>query len=262
MPDIWGLLAKAQDNAQTINEAITAAIVAHEADSNAHLGSGESLEAHKTSEVIDHAANSIVADKFGLNLFSSKYFFVPILSLDLFDIISDTTYSYLGEIRVKTSTVLNNIASIISHDGLLWYANFADPLYVEFTAKFTSTTTAFKNLEFRSGFLDSSYILAGFRYESGTLYAETTNQDTFATTQVTLTGITIGSYNNYAIKYIPGVKVEFYINGSMVAAITTNLPYDYEVNALYVEIKNKESSGGYCNLNVGNFVFSNKDLET
>lgn len=60
----WGALPKAQDNAQTIDEAIGAAIVAHESDPTAHLGDGESLQQHKNNEVIDHPAFSIVPDKF------------------------------------------------------------------------------------------------------------------------------------------------------------------------------------------------------
>lgn len=63
MPEVWGELAKAQDDNQKINEAINEAIVNHETDPTAHLGSGESLEAHKTSEMIDHPAGSIVKDK-------------------------------------------------------------------------------------------------------------------------------------------------------------------------------------------------------
>lgn len=60
----WGMLAKALDDPQTINEAINEAIAAHEADSEAHLGAGESLETHRASEVIDHLEESIVNDKY------------------------------------------------------------------------------------------------------------------------------------------------------------------------------------------------------
>ena len=60
---LWGLLSKAQDDAQTINEAIASAIVAHEEDPTAHLGVGESLQEHKHDEVIDHPAESVVQDK-------------------------------------------------------------------------------------------------------------------------------------------------------------------------------------------------------
>lgn len=61
---VWGNLGKAQDNPQTIDEAIAAAIAVHEADSEAHTGVGESLETHKTQEVLDHPAGSVVTDKF------------------------------------------------------------------------------------------------------------------------------------------------------------------------------------------------------
>lgn len=60
----WGSLPKDQENPQLISEAISEAIIAHEQDPTAHLGAGESLEQHKTNEVIDHPALSVVADKF------------------------------------------------------------------------------------------------------------------------------------------------------------------------------------------------------
>ena len=59
----WGQQEKAQDNPQTIDQAIAAAIAAHEADPTAHLGVGESLEQHKSFEIIDHPAQSVVLDK-------------------------------------------------------------------------------------------------------------------------------------------------------------------------------------------------------
>lgn len=60
---VWGLLAKAQDDPETIEEAIVRLITAHEADAGAHTGAGESLETHKDQNVIDHKAGSVLADK-------------------------------------------------------------------------------------------------------------------------------------------------------------------------------------------------------
>jgi hypothetical protein len=60
---LWGQLEKAQDDDTTIMEAIAEAIAEHEADPTAHLGSGESLQAHKSDGVIDHPAQSVVLDK-------------------------------------------------------------------------------------------------------------------------------------------------------------------------------------------------------
>ena len=59
----WGMLAKGQDDPETIEEAIARLIAAHNADENSHLGEGESLQSHKASAIIDHVAGSLVADK-------------------------------------------------------------------------------------------------------------------------------------------------------------------------------------------------------
>jgi len=60
---VWGQLEKAQDDAETIEEAVARLIAEHEADAGAHTGTGESLETHKTQETVDHPAGSVVADK-------------------------------------------------------------------------------------------------------------------------------------------------------------------------------------------------------
>jgi len=60
---VWGNLEKSQIDPETIEEAIARLIQAHEDDPNAHLETGESLQSHKASEIIDHAVASIVADK-------------------------------------------------------------------------------------------------------------------------------------------------------------------------------------------------------
>lgn len=75
----WGSLPKAQDDAQTINEAITAAISVHESDPTAHLGAGESLEQHKINGIIDHPASSIVPDKFSI---SQTFLFLNVIPPD------------------------------------------------------------------------------------------------------------------------------------------------------------------------------------
>ena len=51
---IWGNLQKSLDDPQTIDQAIAAAIAAHEQDPTAHLGDGESLQQHKSNDIIDH----------------------------------------------------------------------------------------------------------------------------------------------------------------------------------------------------------------
>ena len=62
-PYTWGMMAKNQIDPEKIEEAITRLIAKHEADPEAHLGAGESLQSHRASEIIDHVAESIVEDK-------------------------------------------------------------------------------------------------------------------------------------------------------------------------------------------------------
>lgn len=63
---LWGELEKAQDDSTKIEAFIDAKIIEHENDPEAHLGAGESLEMHKTEEIIDHPATSIIPDKFSI----------------------------------------------------------------------------------------------------------------------------------------------------------------------------------------------------
>lgn len=76
MLENWGLMTKAQDDATKIDDAIASAISAHEADPEAHMGTGESIENHRQNEVIDHPAQSIVPDKFNSNQPTMQNFFV------------------------------------------------------------------------------------------------------------------------------------------------------------------------------------------
>lgn len=64
----WAQLPRAIDDNQKIDEAIEAAIAAHNEDSEAHLGTDEALQVHRQNEVIDHPAESIVNDKLRPNI--------------------------------------------------------------------------------------------------------------------------------------------------------------------------------------------------
>lgn len=61
--DTWGLVQKSAVDPETIEQAIARLITAHENDASAHLGAGESLEAHKSADIIDHPASSVLGDK-------------------------------------------------------------------------------------------------------------------------------------------------------------------------------------------------------
>lgn len=62
-PFVWGSLNRAVNDPTVIDEAIETAIAAHNDNSDAHLGEGESLQSHRAAEIIDHLAESVVNDK-------------------------------------------------------------------------------------------------------------------------------------------------------------------------------------------------------
>jgi hypothetical protein len=63
----WDLLQKNLTDPETIEEAVARLITAHEADPTAHLGVGESLQAHKADDILDHPQGSVLADKRSFN---------------------------------------------------------------------------------------------------------------------------------------------------------------------------------------------------
>lgn len=63
MADVWGLMPKSQVDPETVEEAINRLIAEHEADPQAHIGVGESLETHRTLDILDHPQGSVLADK-------------------------------------------------------------------------------------------------------------------------------------------------------------------------------------------------------
>lgn len=60
---VWGLLEKSLVDNEKIEEAIARLILEHNEDETAHLGTGQSLQSHKASEIIDHVVDSIIEDK-------------------------------------------------------------------------------------------------------------------------------------------------------------------------------------------------------
>lgn len=89
---VWGLLAKAQDNAQLITEAIAEAIAAHEADPEAHMGEGESIYLHRFDPVLDHPAVSVLPDKRSTTDMQWDF---PFLTLDAFGTAGSATIDNL-----------------------------------------------------------------------------------------------------------------------------------------------------------------------
>lgn len=93
----WGAMEKAQDDAQTIDEAIAQAIADHNADPEAHNSEGGSLYNHTHEEVIDHPPGSLLADKQTFTEISAQTIFE---SLDGWGTTGDVINSDMPGIRL------------------------------------------------------------------------------------------------------------------------------------------------------------------
>lgn len=122
MTEVWGELAKSQSDAEKIEEAVTRLISAHESDPEAHLGEGDSLQSHKASEIIDHLAGSIVADKMSDKDF---YFSSCFENLSLWNPTGSYTQTDFPGVRLEVDEGVVNYSSIssgLAHLGIGFFS--------------------------------------------------------------------------------------------------------------------------------------------
>jgi len=113
---VWGLLAKSQEDPETIEEAIVRLIAEHEADAGAHTGAGESLETHKAQEIVDHPVGSVVADKESTSETIIKCFFE---SLDGWSTVGTAVLDELLGVKLTIEWGVVNVSRI---EGIITYA--------------------------------------------------------------------------------------------------------------------------------------------
>ncbi len=224
MTEVWGLLQKSQSDGQTIDEAIAAAVLAHEQDPDSHLGSGESLQSHKASEIIDHLAGSVVPDKLLRNFYSEGKMPIFWNSLDPFYISNATPTLGFGYCFIHTSDTAVSTVYMLGKDTTNFQAKFSQNPILEFDSYISVNS----NAEFFIGLGDMACsedaYSVGFSYHGGVLYAHTYNQDTDITNEVVISGISFPSYHVFSIEYQSGVAARFFIDNTLVATISADLP--------------------------------------
>jgi hypothetical protein len=101
----WGNLPKSQVDDETVEGAIDRLVQAHDDDENAHIEVGQSLQSHKASEIIDHAARSIVTDKLYKDRFILDTHFAGI---DGWQKTAGVACPMVGEVDIVTTAVNGN----------------------------------------------------------------------------------------------------------------------------------------------------------
>ena len=244
MSESWGLLPKSQIDDETIEEAIDRLIAVHEADEAAHLGVGESLQSHKASEIIDHAALSIVQDKIAdgsidlIKLFADKYFYLSCFADAGSWNGNDQVHGHFG-----TTPFDYYIATYAYADG--WIALLHEPSasssVISFSKNPTFQTTVkithTSNQTIRIGIGAPDDKRFGFKIVGGTLYASHHNGANETTTEIS--GITITNYNVYRAFFDnTNSQILFYVNGVLKATHATNLPSGTSTFMMHYELTN------------------------
>jgi len=249
----WGLLAKSQVDPETIEEAIQRIVDVHEADPTAHLGTGESLEAHKSDEVLDHPQGSVLADKMQNSQLVLDTAFEGVTG---WTINAGAHYNELGNFTIRTTTDLNNVAEAMLEDGL--------PLLCEQLSKSPMYQVVFEPWDISNSIYNlnmslvadiDNYLGFGFRVTNGAMVGLFHDGET-------LHSVSLGSVSNYttyvlrAFVNIALNRVEYWINGVLIDTIPFEQHYTSdEVIMPYFSVKRTGGSGTRT-LNVMSMLFA------
>ena len=221
----WGDLLKSQVDDHTIIAAITAYIAEHNADETAHLGTGQSLQSHKASEIIDHLAESIISDKVAL-------FQIYPEQLALKKAFYQTNFESLAfwTQAVSHGSILNNLGGVVLNVDN----------YVGATARLSATSIGGGSMEETLCVLEwvadvefdyfdydllmgvgyyNAHGFAGFKVHNGKIYAYS-RQYGGAETAIEIVGAGLPTGGSYKVVFTSSSSVEFYIDNALVGTIT------------------------------------------
>jgi len=216
----WGSAPKDQTNPQLITEAITAGIVAHEADPTAHLGAGESLEQHKSNEVLDHLAGSVKNDKTSFNNFIYDLKFSDYAIWSKYKNGADYSFhTYLSGIYFETYP---STASAYNRLYKYHINNFAQNSSFYISANILSENTPHSSQYWSFGLFDSYLTkdrVNGFVYKTGKLYCALFNAVGEINFNHELVGVNLfdNTEHNLRLYYLATENVyRWYIDGLLV----------------------------------------------
>jgi hypothetical protein len=245
---VWGLLVKSQSDSETIEQAIVRLIAEHESDEEAHLGVGDSLQSHKAAEIIDHLAESIIADKIRdasvdfRKLVTNNYMlFSAFESIDGWAKDCDGLGSFTGcmfNVELATGAVSNNaswayISTFVSGDG----ADFSKDTFFQTTLQFYSNAN--QSAYFGIGDFFEEEVTSewyGFEVTNATVYASRIKAGVKYRTEIAGVSFTVPhvwrAYHDVAVG-----AIYYYIDNVLVLTATTNLPTLTVVNVFSYYIK-------------------------
>lgn len=248
---VWGSLQKAQDDSETIEEAIERIVQEHDDDANAHLDTGQSLKSHKASEIIDHLALSIVQDKIGDGEISLQKLLadhrILISAMESLDgwVVGGNQVLDFGCLRIYTDATSNDYsyAYVVPSywTGLDWDKDF----FWQSTIKLLATTN--QQIYFGVGGSDyiGGYSGAGFYVDDGDLYCyhAVDSGGGYSYTTFQITGITLTDWHTYRIIFDETAgELSFYIDGVLKKTFDSGLPTSDTDEAIMFQAKTTENA--------------------
>lgn len=214
---LWGQLQKAQDDPETIEEAIARMISEHEEDPEAHLGEGESLSAHKHETVIDHPPASILPDKATDNDMTYKLTFE---SLDAFSKSAQTTPDNLKAKFVVTNAVNNNAFLEVNVIDTSKFSNTPASMLADVAVYFQSANDATARWEWGRMFMNiENNRVRGCSWLNSTETPTYTDWYTVDVTKVTR----LRMYHS-----VTENKTRFYVDGDLIGTVDDTLAFSSE----------------------------------
>jgi len=247
----WGDLTKSQADDETIEEAIARLIVAHNADESAHLATGQSLQSHKASDIIDHLALSIVNDKVKDGAITlEKMTATNRIIMSAFESLdgwgsAGTVIAELGSLTVKSGNTSGNksVAYAIPSGivGLTWDKDFI----WQSTVRVAQITQSNHYFGIGASEYIGGYSGAGLKIEDGKLYCYHLDIITSVYTYVTheITGYTLTDAHVYRIVYDQSAgELKFYIDGKLEHTFNSGLPEDDSDELGFYQVQTDENA--------------------
>lgn len=243
----WGDLLKSQDDNETIEQAIARIVQEHDDDETAHLETGQSIEAHKASEIIDHLARSVYRDKLAFDRFQIDEHFT---SIDSYNKSAGVTLTSISEVTLTTTNLSGNIRYICNlpgdsaqNAGSL-YNNPSWSIRLKF-AQITNQLSYFGSLE---PDIPGGY---GFKVVNGSLYAVYWDED-YVENTIVISDITLTDFNNYRCDVVAGEYIKFYVNDILKYTLTN---FTYANISMFFFVNIKTNSNNYKTLYVQGYHY-------
>lgn len=213
--ETWGDKPESQISARLVLEAIADLITSHEADPDAHLEVGESLQSHKASEIIDHLASSVLRDKLEFDRYSIDCDFQTV---DEWLFFGGCAIERINELQIFSSGSIGDIgySLLTTGDAFQDITSFAKSPNWQVRAYFEQAS----NFIARLGMFDEDYVSGiGFKISVGNLYAVWFDEDDVEQTEEILS---ISATTPYLLRFnydYATSTLKFYVNGALVHTV-------------------------------------------